>query len=315
MTGKIFISYRRGDDPGSAGRLFDALKAAFDSDELFLDVDNIEPGLDFADVIHERIAQSEVLLAVIGKHWCDARDKDGRRRLENSSDNVRIEIESALNQKKRVIPVLFGDTPMPTVSDLPESLSGLSRRNAVSIRHERFSDDTKHLTNSLRKVLHSATADKAAAGNTEEAGPVGLLSPTTSIPKKLSSIADRTSGRSRRMRLIQYLLLVALISGAFIWALMSRVTTQNQPRWCLDHVLQPDELRICGTPALLALDKQLNDAFDIAYAKTRSDKRKSLNDEEAVWVRDKRGACGSSETCIRAAYLDRIGYLKKLAND
>jgi TIR domain-containing protein len=101
VRGRIFISYRRGDDPGSAGRLFDALRQSFDPDQLFLDVDNIEPGLDFVEAIQDRVAQSQILLAVIGRHWCDARDADGSRRLDNPSDNVRVEIESALNQKAR----------------------------------------------------------------------------------------------------------------------------------------------------------------------------------------------------------------------
>jgi TIR domain len=118
MLGKIFISYRRGDDPGSAGRLLDVLKATFEADQLFIDVDNIEPGLDFVQVIQERVAQSQILLAVIGKHWCDARGVDGSRRLDDPSDIVRVEIESALDQNKRVIPVLIGDIKMPTPEDL-----------------------------------------------------------------------------------------------------------------------------------------------------------------------------------------------------
>ena len=55
MPGKIFISYRRRDDPGGAGRLFDALNEAFDPDRLFLDVDSIEPGQDFVEVIEDRV--------------------------------------------------------------------------------------------------------------------------------------------------------------------------------------------------------------------------------------------------------------------
>src|ERR1700759_4110384 len=105
VPGRIFISYRRRDDPGGAGRLFDALNEAFSPDRLFLDVDSIEPGQDFVDVIEDRGAQSAVLLAVIGQHWVDASDGQGNRRLDSPQDYVRIEIESAMKQDKRVIPV------------------------------------------------------------------------------------------------------------------------------------------------------------------------------------------------------------------
>jgi hypothetical protein len=86
MTGKIFINYRRGDDPGHTGRLFDRLQDVFDPDQLFLDVDNIAPGLDFVRVLNERVAQCDIVLAVIGKGWVGARDGDGNRRLDDPDD-------------------------------------------------------------------------------------------------------------------------------------------------------------------------------------------------------------------------------------
>ncbi len=109
MAGKIFINYRRGDDAGYSGRLFDRLQEVFEPQRLFMDVDNIAPGLDFVRVLNERIAECDVMLAVIGKHWLDARHASGARRLDDPRDLVRVEIASALNQGKRVIPVLVGD--------------------------------------------------------------------------------------------------------------------------------------------------------------------------------------------------------------
>jgi hypothetical protein len=122
MTGKIFINYRRGDDPGHTGRLFDRLQDVFEPQQLFLDVDNIAPGLDFIRVLNERVAECDIVLAVIGKGWLDARDPTGNRRLEDPDDFVRIEISSALAQGKRVIPVLVGDSQMPRPEDLPEAI-------------------------------------------------------------------------------------------------------------------------------------------------------------------------------------------------
>jgi hypothetical protein len=66
VSGKIFINYRRGDDPGFAGRLFDRLEEAFTADRIFIDIDNIEPGLDFVRVLEDQVDRCDVLLAVIG---------------------------------------------------------------------------------------------------------------------------------------------------------------------------------------------------------------------------------------------------------
>jgi hypothetical protein len=162
MTGRIFINYRRGDDPGYTGRLFDRLQDAFAPEQLFLDVDNIAPGLDFVRVLDERVAECDVVLAVIGKGWLDARDAKGARRLEDPDDFVRIEIASALSQDKRVIPVLVGDAAMPRPDELPEALRPLARRNAVRLTHERFRTDMQGLIKALQQALgeihgHGAT--------------------------------------------------------------------------------------------------------------------------------------------------------------
>ena len=124
--GGIFISYRRGDDQALAGRLFDRLGEAFGREQLFMDVDSIAPGLDFVRVLQEHLGQCDIVLTVIGKGWLDARP-----RLDNPQDFVRIEIETALNQEKRVIPVLVDEARMPRADELPEAIRPLARRNAV----------------------------------------------------------------------------------------------------------------------------------------------------------------------------------------
>ena len=160
MTGKIFINYRRGDDAGHTGRLFDRLQDVFPSEQLFLDVDNIAPGLDFVRVLNERVAECDIVLAVIGKGWLDSRDAAGNRRLEEADDFVRIEIASALNQGKRVIPVLVGDAQMPHPEDLPEDLRPLTRRNAVRLTHERFRADTQGLVKAIQHGLAEIDAQR-----------------------------------------------------------------------------------------------------------------------------------------------------------
>jgi len=155
VTGKIFINYRRGDDPQAAGRLFDRLQEVFKPEEIFLDIDNIAPGLDFSRVLEERIAECDIFLAIIGKAWLDARDTGGARRLDDPVDFVRIEIEAAFRQNKRVIPVLIGETPMPRLDELPEPLKPLAWRNGVRLTYERFRTDVQGLVKALQEIFAS----------------------------------------------------------------------------------------------------------------------------------------------------------------
>ena len=165
MAGNIFINYRRDDDAGFTQALYSRLEQAFPSDSLFMDVDNIAPGLDFVQVLNEEVARCDVVIAVIGKNWLSAADETGERRLDNPDDFVRIEIESALAQKKRVIPVLVNDAKMPRSTELPESLKPFARCNAVRLTHERFRADMAGLIKSLEQVLSETEAARKAEGD------------------------------------------------------------------------------------------------------------------------------------------------------
>jgi hypothetical protein len=166
-SGKIFINYRRDDDPGFIGRLFDRLHEAFEPERLFMDVDNIAPGHDFVRVLQEQVAQCDVLLAVTGKGWINAGDATGAKRLDNPDDFVRIEIEAALMQGKRVIPVLVGETRMPRPEELPEAIRPLVTRNAVRLTHERFRTDAQGLIKALQQALEEAEAVRQAQAEAE----------------------------------------------------------------------------------------------------------------------------------------------------
>src|SRR5262245_42751061 len=106
MADKIFVNYRREDVIGTAGRLRDRLADAFGDKNVFMDVDNIEPGADFVEELNSQLAECRVFLALIGPNWLDAKDESGGRRLDNPDDFVAIEIATALERKIRVIPVL-----------------------------------------------------------------------------------------------------------------------------------------------------------------------------------------------------------------
>lgn len=149
----IFISYRRQDEPNFAGRLSDRLTQHFGSSHVFMDVDSIELGLDFADVINGYLAKCEVLIAVIGKGWLNAADAQGRRRLDNVSDYVRLEVEAALTRRIRVIPVIVEGAQVPQAEELPRSLESLARRNGIEMSHANFGSDTAKLIATLDRII------------------------------------------------------------------------------------------------------------------------------------------------------------------
>ena len=101
----IFVSYRRRDTAGHAGRLVDGLRHEFGREQVFLDID-IPPGVDFSDHIDRTIGAARVLVVLIGDDWLNVQDRQGRRRLDDPADFVRTEIRSALHRGLTVIPVL-----------------------------------------------------------------------------------------------------------------------------------------------------------------------------------------------------------------
>lgn len=154
MSGKnIFISYRRQDAAGEAGRLADSLKQYFNEDQIFMDVETIEPGVDFVEAINKAVSSCDVLLAVIGPRWLTISHSNGQRRLEDPDDFIRLEISAALKRNIRVVPVLVDDASMPTADQLPAELASLVRRQAHEISNSRWKYDTEQLISTLEKIL------------------------------------------------------------------------------------------------------------------------------------------------------------------
>ena len=153
---RIFISYRREDSAGYAGRLFDRLSSHFGKDQIFMDIDTLEPGLDFVEAIESAVSSCDILLAPIGKQWLTATDDNGRRRLDNPEDFIRLEIATALARNIPVIPLLVREAVMPSSQDLPEPLVGLARRNALEMSDTRWDYDAERLIGALEKQLGRA---------------------------------------------------------------------------------------------------------------------------------------------------------------
>jgi hypothetical protein len=172
-SGRIFICYRREETAYSAGWLFDRLADRFGG-QIFKDVDSIEPGDDWVEVITTVVGSCDVLLALIGDRWLTITDEDGRRRLDDPDDFVLLEIEAALTRNVRVIPILVEGARMPRATELPPSLARLARRQALVLSPANF--DTSRLVQVLDKTLaevrlaHEDVAAISAAGEAPDRG-------------------------------------------------------------------------------------------------------------------------------------------------
>ena len=156
----IFISYRRQDAAGWAGRLAADLRREFPQTEVFQDIASIGIGEDFVDAMRRALESCAVAIVLIGPHWLDARDEQGQRRLDDPEDWVRLEIEESLKRAGlRVVPLLVGNATMPRAADLPASLRLLARRNAHEISDRRWDYDFGELV----KALKSADAPRPEA--------------------------------------------------------------------------------------------------------------------------------------------------------
>jgi hypothetical protein len=155
--GSIFLSYRREDSEGQAGRLYDDLVAVFGSDSVFMDVAAIEPGRDFRKSIDQSLNSCGVFLSLIGRSWLTAKDTSGQRRLDDPADFVRIETGAALKRDIPVIPVLVQGASALKPDQLPDDLKELAFRNAVELTHARWDSDIQVLIKALRPHISQSS--------------------------------------------------------------------------------------------------------------------------------------------------------------
>jgi hypothetical protein len=139
----IFISYRRSEAAGQAGRLFDRLSARFGEDRVFMDVDTLSP-----TKIEKAIATADVMLVLIGPDWVARID-----RLSNPTDFVRREIVAALRVEGRLIPVCLDGATTPPAATLPEELRPLVANEGAVLRHGEFTRDADYLADILARFV------------------------------------------------------------------------------------------------------------------------------------------------------------------
>ena len=155
----LFISYRRDDAAGHAGRLSDRLIARFGAARIFMDVQDIQPGQNFEQAIEQTLAACDTMLVVLGPRWLESL----RARIASGEDFVRREIAVSLDRGMTVIPVLVGGARMPTAEQLPKELSTFSRCQAVEVRDDRFDEDAARLVDFLARGADAGGGGAAGA--------------------------------------------------------------------------------------------------------------------------------------------------------
>jgi hypothetical protein len=142
----VFLSYRRLDTGGEAGRLADALQHKLGQRFLFRDVVSISPGDQFDAVVETQLATAKLVLVLIGPAWLDELKK---RLSEEGIDYHRLEVATALREGKRLIPVLFKGAALPPPGELPEDLLKLIKCQAITIRDEAWRADVDRLIDAI----------------------------------------------------------------------------------------------------------------------------------------------------------------------
>jgi hypothetical protein len=212
-SANLFINYRREDTAGHAGRLFDRLSVRFPG-RVFMDIDTLEPGVDFVEAIEQAVSSCEVLIVLIGHEWVSVKDTAGRRRLDDPADFVRLEVVKALERAIRVIPVLVQGASMPRHEELPADLDKLTRRNAIELSDARWSYDVDRLIHAIEEVLKGLAP----------APPV----PLAPLAEPRRPVPPQTAARAARPKAWKAAMLVAVALLGMGW-IGWKLTQREQP--------------------------------------------------------------------------------------
>ena len=235
------------------------MAARFGEGNVFMDVD-LAPGVDFVERITEVVAACHVLIVVMGPHWATVKDEDGRARLADPEDFVRLEVESALRRPEVTpIPVLVAGAKMPDRDELPQEIRAITRRNALELSDLRWRQDVGRLMSTLdellaetrpvtdppspeRGVATSKAAPAEPARAASEAAPPSTGEATASVATKPAAPPAR--GR----RGLRWALLGAVGLAAIVVAVVVAVGGGGSPaptthfsRADLPHVVLPGE--------------------------------------------------------------------------
>lgn len=280
--GLIFISYRRADAGKTAWRLFDWLERQFGAASVFFDREGIEPGAAFPEVLQQRLAECEVLIALIGPTWLTIADAQGNRRLWAANDYVAHEVATALRRGIRVLPVLVDGAAMPAREHLPPALAHLAENQALAIDDGHFATDFDRLVDAihgrprgwaererdrarrlLRHVRRTSLVVPVLAPAVFFAAWVGLFNQfgiDTQIASYTLLLSDQSTPVAREHRVV----VVALDEATE--AQFGR-TYDGGPKWRGDHARLVDNLSAAGAAAIvLDVFFERESPFDAALA-------------------------------------------------
>ncbi|MFS8082318.1 MAG: toll/interleukin-1 receptor domain-containing protein [Ginsengibacter sp.] len=201
MPGKIFISYRRSDSTKDARAIYERLRRDFGEDRVFIDLEGIEPGEDFVEVLERHLDGCEVLVALIGRDWSDARNERGERRLDDEEDFVRIELAAALKRRIKVFPVLLDGAATPSAAHLPTELRSLVRRQAMSLDYAKFDADLTRLARAIRRAVEPPAVKTSSSTERPRVGPLRTAG-GHSIPSDALDIGVQPSSDESRLRAV-----------------------------------------------------------------------------------------------------------------
>jgi TIR domain len=191
----IFISYRRDGALIHARALFERLSREFGPDEVFIDLEGIEYGVDFVDVLDRQLKGCQVMLALIDPEWATATDKHGHRRIDREYDYVRTEIVSALARGVRTVPVLIEGAEMPDPETLPELMRPLARRNALNLDFNQFDAEIDRLVAAIRKILADQVPPHTTSGSDQQAHEAASnIDPAIPTAQGGGAVARQTAG-------------------------------------------------------------------------------------------------------------------------
>jgi TPR repeat protein len=246
LLGSIFICYRREDSADLTGRIYDRLVDHFGPERVFIDVEAIRLGYDFRSEIDQTIKVCSIVIVVIGDKWLA--EVDGKRRIDDENDRVRIEIEAALRREIPIIPVLTRGASHPSQAMLPASLEDLAYRHGTSIRHEHFRGDMDSLISQMDKLLaHQETTRSKPAKPKDLTTPVKSTQTTQSRPaiSPVASISASAVSRERAIWTPKRLVIVTAV-GALVILLLAITwsLTRSHPSIGPSELSTPTELKL-----------------------------------------------------------------------
>ena len=310
----IFVSYRRDDSEGEAGRLFDDLVQEFGEKSVFMDVAAIEVGRDFRKVIDDSVATCGVLLAVIGEQWTDAKNEAGHRRLDDPTDFVRLETASALKRDIPVVPVLVHGARMPRADQLPDDLKELAYRNGVELTHARWKSDVQLLIKALRPYVEDRKGAPSSPSQAVVGGAAVKKAPApvaTTVPE----IAAGTASTSRKnlgiiLAVVAAVLAVGTVVGYMI--IMQKRAAEEQ-RVTAEQKTLTDKAAADRAAANKAAEEQKAIADKAAADRAAADK--ALAEEKALADKAAADRAAADRAAAQKAAADRAAAQQKAIAD